>query len=194
MIPNGIDLKRFRPLDKGHCCNKLGWNPNRFHVLVPDPGTRPRKRIELAETAVFILQQKGISIELHKLSGIPHEEVPLWLNASDVLLLTSIHEGSPNIVKEALACNRPVVSFDVGDVRERLEGIKGCYLAQANPKDLTRNLALVLNGPKDVEGRVKMEKLSLEAISKQLIEFYEFVLMKYQTPKKKNKMFFNALV
>ena len=62
------------------------------------------------------LARRGVRAEIHYLRGQPNSDVPIWINASDVLLMTSLHEGSPTIVKEALACNLPVVSVDVGDV------------------------------------------------------------------------------
>ena len=81
----------------------------------------------------------GIDAEMHHLSGVPNDHVPIWLNASDVVLLTSLHEGSPTIIKEALACNRPVVSVDVGDVRERIRGVDGCFLARPDPTTWPRS-------------------------------------------------------
>jgi teichuronic acid biosynthesis glycosyltransferase TuaC len=62
------------------------------------------------------------------LDGIAHARVPTWMSACDALLLTSRHEGSPNVVKEALACNLPVVAVNVGDVAERLDGVPGCHV------------------------------------------------------------------
>ena len=91
---------------------------------------RPEKRFVLAETAVELLNEGGRDVELHALAGVPHEEVPPWLNAANVVVLTSRDEGSPNAVKEALACDVAVVSVDVGDVRERIESIDGCYIAE----------------------------------------------------------------
>jgi glycosyltransferase involved in cell wall biosynthesis len=114
----------------------------------------------------------GLSTKIHQLKSVPHAEVPIWMNGSDVLLLTSLHEGSPNVVKEALACNLPVVSVDVGDVRERIHGIEGCYVAMPNPNDLASKLALVHRGDRRVASRVKMQELSLEGIALQLKKVY----------------------
>jgi glycosyltransferase involved in cell wall biosynthesis len=183
IIPNGIDLGRFRPLDRSSCRYQLGWHADRFHVLFISSTGDPRKRLDLAQAAVKALNCLGTSAELHQLSGIPHEEVPVWLNASDVVLLTSVHEGSPNIIKEALACDVPVVSVDVGDVRERIEGVEGCYLALPESDDLAAKLSLVYTGPRRVIGRVKMQELSLEHVALRLKEFYEEVLVSYRTSK-----------
>jgi glycosyltransferase involved in cell wall biosynthesis len=110
---------------------------------------------------------------------VAHDEVPIWLNASDVILLTSLHEGSPNIIKEALACNLPVVSLDVGDVRERIQDVEGCYLALPEPSDLADKLSLVHEGPCRVTGRTMVQELSLERIALSLKEFYKELLTRH---------------
>jgi teichuronic acid biosynthesis glycosyltransferase TuaC len=180
IIPNGIDLERFKPLDRDICRNRLGWNADRFHILFPTNSGDPVKRFDLAWVAVEIVNHSGIKADLHQLRSVPHDEVPIWLNASDVVLLTSLHEGSPNIIKEALACDLPVVSVDIGDVRERIQGIEGCYLASSEPSDLAAELCSVYTGLRRVAGRIKMQELSLERIALRLKEFYEEVLMSYE--------------
>jgi glycosyltransferase involved in cell wall biosynthesis len=181
IIPNGIDLDRFKPLDRESCRNQLGWRADYFHVLFPtNSRDDPRKRPQLAKAAVEIADRLGFRIEMHQLRRVPHDQVPIWLNASDTVLLTSLHEGSPNIIKEALACNIPVVSVDVGDVRERIQGITGCYLASQDPTDLAQKLQLVHAGPRRVAGRIEMENLSLERVASRLVEFYEEVLASWR--------------
>jgi glycosyltransferase involved in cell wall biosynthesis len=180
IIPNGIDLERFKLLNQDRCRMRLGWSGNRFHVLFPTNTGDPRKRPDLAKAAVEAVNHSGVQAEMHQLQGVPHEDVPIWLNASDVVLLTSLHEGSPNIVKEALACNIPVVSVDVGDVRERIQGVEGCYLAVPEPGDLAAKLQLVHAGPRRVVSRIKMQELSLERVALQLTEFYGEVLVSFK--------------
>jgi teichuronic acid biosynthesis glycosyltransferase TuaC len=180
IIPNGVDLERFRPLDQDECRERLGWGARRFHVLFPTNSGDPLKRPELAKAAVEAANHSGVQAEMHQLQGVPHAEVPIWLNASDVVFLTSVHEGSPNIVKEALACNVPVVSVDVGDVRERIQGIEGCYLAAPELGDLAAKLQMVHAGPRRVVSRTKMQELSLERVALQLKEFYSEVLVSFE--------------
>ncbi len=181
IIPNGIDLERFRPLDLVDCRNKLGWDPNRFHVLFPtNAGGDPRKRLYLAQAAVDKANRSGLNAELHQLRGVPHGDVSIWLNASDVVLLTSLHEGSPNIIKEALACDLPVVSVDVGDVRERIDGIAGCHIALPDPEDLRIKLSLVAANKGRIAGRTKMRSLSLEQTALHLGSFYREVVESHQ--------------
>jgi glycosyltransferase involved in cell wall biosynthesis len=180
IIPNGVDLERFQPLNRDECRKQLGWSDHRLHVLFPTNSGDPLKRPELAKAAVEATNNSGVQAEMHQLRGVPHEEVPIWLNASDVVLLTSLHEGSPNIVKEALACNIPVVSVDVGDVRERIQGIEGCYLAVPEPGDLAAKLQMVQAGSRRVVSRIKMQELSLKRVALQLKEFYSEVLAAFE--------------
>src|SRR5436190_1181995 len=82
--------------------------------------------------------------------------------------------------RTSLACDLPVVSVDVGDVRERIDGIEGCYLASADPDDLATKLRLVYLGPRRVDGHIKMRELSVERIALRLKEFYREVSDRYQ--------------
>lgn len=168
VIPCGIDLERFKPLDPVLCKERLGWKPDCFHVLFVSSNGDPVKRPSLAKAAVA--QAGG---ELHCMTGISDTEVPLWLNASDALVLTSQHEGSPTVVKEALACGLPIVSVDVGDVAERIEGIEGCHLADADPIDLAAKLTLVRRRGQRLNCRSRLEDLSIVNVAQRLKRCYE---------------------
>jgi glycosyltransferase involved in cell wall biosynthesis len=172
VIPCGIDLRRFRPLGREACVSQLGWRPDRFHVLFGDANGDPVKRPDLARAAVEAANRLGLDAELHILRAVPNERVPVWLNASDVLLLTSKEEGSPTIVKEALACDRPVVSVNVGDVAERIRDIEGCHLAREDPDDLADKVRRVHASRQPVKGRERMEGFSLERTASHLLACY----------------------
>jgi glycosyltransferase involved in cell wall biosynthesis len=180
IIPNGVNLERFKPLEQADCRNKLGWNPNKFHVLFPTSSGDPCKRPYLAQAAVEAVNRSGLNAEMHTLRGVPHEKVSIWLNASDVVLLTSLYEGSPNIIKEALACDVPVVSVDVGDVRERISGIDGCHIALPDPQDLGVKLGLVGSKGGRIAGRERVRHLSLEQTALNLESFYREVRESYR--------------
>jgi glycosyltransferase involved in cell wall biosynthesis len=107
---------------------------------------------------------------------VSHNDVPVWFNASDVALLTSSHEGSPNVVKEALACDLPIVSVEVGDVLERIGGIDGCYIAAPNPEDLASKLSLAYFRGRRIAGRVSVQDLSLERVARRLKSFYQQIV------------------
>ena len=175
-VPDGVDLERFRPLNMSQCRAELAWDPARRHVLFPSSRERPEKRFALAEASVALLQAAGSNVELHVLDGARHDAVPTWLNAADVILLTSTHEGSPNIVKEALACNVPIVSVDVGDVRKRIEAIDGCYVAEETPEDISAKLASALEREGRIAGREHVEDMPVASMARKLCEIYATVI------------------
>jgi glycosyltransferase involved in cell wall biosynthesis len=176
VIPCGIDLERFKPMNPHDCKRTLGWNPKSFHVLFASSNGDPVKRPWLAEAAMAQMGGSDRPGALHYLTGVPNAEVPVWLNASDVLLLTSLHEGSPTVVKEALACGLPVVSVEVGDVAERIEGIEGCHVASPEPAALAEKLCLVRQRATRLDCRARVAELSILSIAHQLKQFYEKVI------------------
>ena len=130
VVPNGVDMVRFCELNQDECRKKLGWDSRYQHVLFPSDPENSRKNWPLAEGAVKMLNESGIyDIELHPMVGVPNEQTPVMYNAADVVVLPSFYEGSANAVKEAMACNAPIVTTDMGDCRERLDGLDGCYVA-----------------------------------------------------------------
>jgi glycosyltransferase involved in cell wall biosynthesis len=175
VIPCGIDLQRFKPMEQSRCQERLGWRRDVFHVLFATGAGDPVKRPELARAAVAGLEE-GRKVEFHLMAGVPNSEVPVWLNASDVLLLTSKHEGSPTIVKEALACDLPIVSVNVGDVAERIEGMDGCHLAEAEPGALARKLELVFERRRRLDCRENLHELSCETVAGKLENFYQEII------------------
>jgi glycosyltransferase involved in cell wall biosynthesis len=112
------------------------------------------------------------------LVDVSPNDIPIYLNASDVILLTSHSEGSPNIVKEAMACNVPVVSTDVGDVRWLLDNVSNSYVAENTPTDIANKLILVLDTNSSSNGRDQLKKLGLESESfaLRIQKLYESIL------------------
>jgi teichuronic acid biosynthesis glycosyltransferase TuaC len=176
ILPNGIDLNRFRPLDRDRCRASLRLDSKKFNILFVDSKGQHRKRLWLAEAAAEAARELGVPAQLHAIGNVAHDQVPVWLNGADALILTSIHEGSPNIVKEALACDVPVVSVNVGDVEERIAGVDGCYLCGDAPRDLGAALQAVYSGRRRVEGRERMRELSIEAVAERMIQVYRGVV------------------
>jgi glycosyltransferase involved in cell wall biosynthesis len=175
IIPCGIDLNLFKPIDRVLCRERLGWAEDTVHVLFQNTGD-PVKRPELASAAIERLKGLGVKTELHYLRGVPYDQVPIWLNASDVLLVTSHHEGSPTIVKEALACNLPIVSVAVGDIPQRIQGIKGCHLSAPDPVGLAAKLQLIHENPCRIEGVERVQSVSVDFCALQHSIFYNEVL------------------
>lgn len=175
VIPCGIDLDLFKPLDRELCRKQLGWKQGIFHILFQATGD-PVKRPELASAAVDRLKELGVKTEIHYLRGVEYVQVPIWLNASDVLLVTSRHEGSPTIVKEALACNLPIVSVPVGDIPQKIQDLDGCHLAVPDASELALKLHRVWMYPVRIAGRATVHSASAEHSAKRLVEFYEQVV------------------
>jgi glycosyltransferase involved in cell wall biosynthesis len=120
-------------MDKTECRKQLNLALDQIHILYMDSnkGTRTQKRKDRYEETLTILKQEEHceTINSIELTTTPRELIPLYMNACDIHLLSSDFEGSPNSVKECLCCNTPVVSTDVGNVRDMIGDIKGCYVA-----------------------------------------------------------------
>ena len=175
IIPSGVDLERFKPLDKDAARKILGWPAVAQVVLFVTVRGHPRKRLDLAQEAVARLRCNR-DVTLRVMQGVPHEQVPLWMNAADVLILTSVHEGSVNAVKEAMACNLPIVSVDVGDVRERLNGVRRCAIAEPTATALAHSLNDILGQGERSDGRDHLADLTTIAIAEHLRNFYDQTL------------------
>ncbi len=174
-IPNGVDLERFAPVDRREARALLGWPLDEPAVLFPALPARPEKQFDLAEAAVDALRRVLPEVWLRALDGVPHNDVPAWINASDAVIITSSHEGSPNVVKEALACNTPVVAVDVGDIRQRVSGVPGCAVVPGEPAALAEALRAALGTPRSDEGRRRVEPLALPRVAEQIVDVYELV-------------------
>ena len=180
VIPSGIDLARFQPMNSQVCKRTLGWNTNFFHVVFASSSGDPVKRPWLARAAVEKARRLGCPAEFHFATGIPTSEMPVWLNAGDALLLTSLHEGSPNIVKEALGCGLPVISVDVGDVAEQIKMLEGCHLAHAEPEDLGVKLHAVWQRGTRLENGCSRHVLSAADVAQKIKQVYEQAIGSWQ--------------
>ncbi len=173
ILPSGINLDRFKPIDKREARAYVGWEQEQIHVLFPYAPDYERKNYPLAERVVKQVEDElGTQINLQTISGVPHEDVAYYMNAADAVLLTSDHEGSPNTVKEAMACNVPVVSTDVGDVRERLADVELGGVG-SNENELVHLLAKVVNSGSRSNGREVVSEVSWDKIGQKLHIIYQ---------------------
>lgn len=175
VIPNGVDLDLFRPVEKKVARDAIGYRgEGKLIIFLSEPG-RPEKNFWLAESAVKLLGEKRA--ELRRIHGIKPEEVCMWMNAADLLLLTSKWEGSPNVIKEAMACNCPIVYTDAGDARQVIGKTAGCFLTTYRPEDAAAAIreALAFNARTDGRKRIMELKLDSVSVARSIISLYEGV-------------------
>lgn len=170
VVPNGVDFGVFRPGSQEEARGVLGLSADAVYVLFPSNRNFARKRVELAREAVIALRARYPGARLLEVCGEPQERLLRYYQACDCVILTSKTEGSPNVVKEAMACRRPVVSVDVGDVRQLFRGAMGCYLADADPTDLARKLVAAISFGDSTNGREAIEHLSAANIARRIVE------------------------
>jgi glycosyltransferase involved in cell wall biosynthesis len=180
VVPTGVNLSIFVPLDRKIARERLGFAADEKIVLF-NAGKNPAvKDPQLACAAVVEAGKRVKNLRFVVLDGTAApEDVPVYMNAADCLLVTSRTEGSPTVVQEAMACNLPVVSVDVGDVRERLAGVAQCAVVRGrDPATLGEAIAAVLREPRRSDGRVHAAAVSVDAIAAQLADFYATLLRK----------------
>jgi teichuronic acid biosynthesis glycosyltransferase TuaC len=178
VIPCGIDLKQFQPGDKHEARSVLNLDSSKKYILFASAKNIPVKNYSLSKKAV----DQFPDAELLELSGRSREEVNLLLNACDVFLMTSFREGSPQTIKEAMACNCPIVSTDVGDVRNVTGNTWGCYICSFDPADAAAKLQLALEFAQTLgrtNGRGRIIEMGLDSVTAagKIIELYKKVLM-----------------
>ncbi len=179
IIPNGVNFNKFRPILKDKAIDKLGFDNSINYVLFPANKNRPEKNYSLFIKAKDLLNQPNI--EILSFDNTSNEIVPFYFNASTLIVLTSYHEGSPNVIKEAMACNIPIVSTDVGDVEEVIGNTEGCYITTFEPEDVADKIKMALEFAKTkgrTKGRERLVELGLdsETVAKKIISIYEKVL------------------
>jgi glycosyltransferase involved in cell wall biosynthesis len=174
LLPNGIDRDLFKPIDRAEARRQIGWGDAAHPVVLfaSDP-ERFTKRYWLAEAAVAKARERFPDIQLHVCSKVDPALMPVYMSAADVLILSSVGENSPNVVKEAMACDLPVVSVDVGDVSDVVAGTRHCHVCPHEPEPLAEALGSVVDAlPERSDGRARSEWLGLTPIAERLSAQY----------------------
>ena len=173
IIPYGIDLDRFRPLARDESRQRRSLTEDAPILLFPYDPSRKIKRYSLATAAVEILKLEFPNIQLIAIHDRPYEHIPLYMNACDVLLMTSKSEGAPVAVREAMACNLPIVSVDVGDVTSVIGTTDSCAIVDAEPEAMATSIAEILRTGKRSNGRNSAAKMSVNFFAKSVANIYE---------------------
>lgn len=169
VLPCGIDLETIKEQSRESARIQLG--NSRPMVLFSGAFNDRVKNPALAKSAM----EKIKEAELVELRGYTRKEVNLLMNTACCLLMTSDREGSPQVIKEAMACGTPIVSVDVGDVKEIIGNTEGCYIAEHNADDIAGKIRLALAFKGKTNGRQRIIDLGLsnDLVAKRLIEIYE---------------------
>jgi len=177
VIPNGVDINFFKPMNKKKAQEYLNWDLEKKHFLFAADPKIPIKNYSLCKQAFDILYND--KYVLHTLGDVKRENMPYYYNASDVVIFTSKGEGSPNVIKEAMACNCKIVSVRVGDVPERFADVQGCFLCKYQVEDVAFKIIEALKFPNEkVTSREKILSLNSSLIADRLSQVYHSVVLK----------------
>ena len=193
VIPDGIDFARFYPLPREEVRAKLGWEQKKYYVLFANNPAIPVKNVALAQAALQRLVERGLSAELVCVYGQPQDVVMRFMNASNALILSSLAEGAPNVVKEALACNLPVVATDVGDVAQVIGRTAGCSVCSHDADELAAALEKALLAARPTTGRSDIAHLASSIVMNDVLKLYCQALATRRIRKKGRALWKTAL-
>lgn len=173
----GVDFDKFNVLPKKEARERLGWSLDEKSVLFAGAFDNAIKNPELAQQACKYLSQ----YRLIELKGYSRAEVNLLMNACDCLLMTSYREASPMVIKEAMLCGTPVVSVDVGDVKEVVGQTDGCFIVNSDVEEIVNRLYDAINFSAEkgkTKGRERIEELGLDnkQVAERIFYLYKDIL------------------
>lgn len=171
LLPCGIDFSELQLTEKSEARRRMKLDDNKRYILFAGAFDNEVKNALLAQKVVEEMQD----VDLLELKGYSRDEVTLLMCASDAFLMTSVTEGSPQVIKEALACGCPIVSVDVGDVKERIDGVEGCFIAETRESmELASLLQKAFGFGGKTEGREKMivDGMDNRLVAQKLMEIY----------------------
>lgn len=174
LIPCGIDLDDYQEMSREDARKYLGLEKAKKYILFAGAFDNPVKNASLAKEAVARID----GAELLELKGYSRQQVSALYYAVDTFLMTSITEGSPQVIKEALACGCPIVSVDVGDVKLVIDGVDGCYIARREINAIAEALKMTFDFSRTESGRNRIESLKLEnsIIAQSIIDIYKTLI------------------
>jgi glycosyltransferase involved in cell wall biosynthesis len=178
ILSNGVDTELFFEVPKSEALEFLQWEEDVHHFIFISNPKRPEKNFALANDAVELLKREGYQVKLHAVFQEKSENLKYYYSAATALVLSSFHEGSPNVVKEAFCCNCPIVSTDVGDVAITTAGLLGCYIAPYEASGFANALkkAVIFSSEHGrIFGRQRIQQMGFdsEVVAKKIKEIYQ---------------------
>lgn len=174
VLPDGLNLELFQPMDRQACRQALGQGDDHrpWVLLTTLLEDNPIKRVHLAKEAVELARRTLPDVVLKVASQVAHRDMPLWVNSCNVTLMTSIHEGWPNAIKESLACNVPFVSTDVSDLALISALEPSCQTVAADPQSLADALINSLQNVNAHNLRVHVTDMEVHVVARRLRQIY----------------------
>lgn len=170
LIPCGINLDDYPVIGKREAREIMGLKEDGRYVLFAGAFDNMIKNAPLAKAAVSALH----NVELLELNGYSRMQVAILMQAVDSMVMTSYSEGSPQVIKEALACGCPIVSVDVGDVKDQTKGIRGCFISERSPDAIANYLNKAFQFGKRTNGRERIIEngLTNDIIASKITDIY----------------------
>lgn len=170
VIPCGVNLELFKPREMADCRRMLNLETTGKYILFSSAFSNPVKNYPLLKAALQLWE--GEPPRVIELKGIAREQVPVFMNAANICVLTSFSEGSPQFIKEALACNRTVVATPVGDIKELIGNSSNCRITNFTPHDLCNSIVQLIN-ESESNGRESMKSYDLGVIAAEVLKVYK---------------------
>jgi teichuronic acid biosynthesis glycosyltransferase TuaC len=176
IIPHEIDFDLFHPTERTAARRQLGLDVTKKYLLFAAKRENGVKNFALASATADQLKKSDTNVELLVVFKEPQDRLALYMSAADALVFPSFSEGSPNVVKQAMACNLPIVATDVGDIREVIEGTRACHIVDFTVESVASALRSVLATCPRTDGRERVSRFSCSVVGQQLIDLYQDVL------------------
>ena len=185
VLADGINFDLFQPMPRAEARTLLGWDSSKYYVVFANNPTIPVKNFKLAKAAIERLYERGMEAELVVATGLPQSKVVQYINASNALILPSIAEGAPNVVKEAMACNVPVVATNVGDVEQVIAHTEGCTVCTRDADAMAEGLEKALLHAERTTGRADILQSDHMVTLKHVLAMYAQAIQKKARKSKK---------
>ena len=182
--PCGIDLKDLPLVDKTTAMHEMKLPEDKINILFGGSFANARKNASLAKAALKRLEDEGIrglkEFNLIEMKGFNRHQVAMLFNACDMLLLPTKSEGSPQVLKEAMACNCPIVATDVADIAFLLQGVTNSYATTFDTKDVADKIQRVITCGERTNGRKRIEELKLDnpQVAETIFDIYKLIVGK----------------
>ena len=172
IVPNGVNKMDFFHVDRAYARQQLGWDESLSIALFASDPERPEKNYDLFKRALLLLQKQGLNIVEKHLCNLNKAEMMLYYNAANLLVLTSFHEGSPNVIKEAMFCNCPFVTVRAGDVEGWMRITSGNFLVDYDAEQVANAMRLALEVNHRVDNQLAIQELDDQRIADKLKSMY----------------------